>query len=88
MAAAGSRFGIAELSGSPGVLARGHRVLRPFGGPLLLVRGDGAAGPIAFAIIVEGGLAAVGAQGLAGGTRAISLASGWVTTSANLGVRF
>ena len=87
-AALGSRFGIAELSGSPGVLARGHRVARPFGGPLLLVRGDGAVGPIAIAIVVEGGLAAIGAQGLAGGTRAISLGAGWITTSANVGIRF
>jgi hypothetical protein len=87
-AAAGGRFGVAELSGSPDALARGHRVLRPFGGPLLLVRGDGGAGPLAVALIVEGGLAAVGAEGLAGGTRAISLGTGWVTTSANVGVRF
>jgi hypothetical protein len=87
-AALGGRFGMAELSGSPGVLARGHRVTRPFGGPLLLVRGDGALGPLAVAITVEGGLAAVGAQGLAGGTRAINLGTGWVTTSASAGVRF
>jgi hypothetical protein len=87
-AAAGSRFGIAELSGSPGVLASGHRVLRPFGGPLLLVRGDGAAGPIAAAITVEAGLAAVGAQGLAGGAPAISLGTGWITTSASVGIHF
>jgi hypothetical protein len=87
-AALGGRFGLVELSGSPDVLARGHRVTRPFGGPLLLVRGDGTIGVLALALVFEGGLAAVGAEGLAGGAEAISLAGGWLTVSANAGVHF
>jgi hypothetical protein len=87
-AALGGRFGLVELSGSPDVLARGHRVIRPFGGPLLLVRGDGTLGVLALALVFEGGLAAVGAEGLAGGAEAISLGSGWLTVSANAGVHF
>jgi hypothetical protein len=87
-AALGGRFGLVELSGSPDVLARGHRVTRPFGGPLLLVRGDGTLGVLAVALVFEGGLAAVGAEGLAGGAEAISLAGGWLTVSANAGVHF
>lgn len=87
-AALGGRAGLVELSGSPDVLARGHRVTRPFGGPLLLVRGDGTLGVLALALVLEGGLAAVGAEGLAGGAEAISLGGGWLTVSANAGVHF
>ena len=87
-AALGGRFGLVELSGSPDVLARGHRVKRAFGGPLLLVRGDGTLGLLALALVFEGGLAAVGAEGLAGGAEAISLGGGWLTVSANAGVHF
>jgi hypothetical protein len=87
-AALGGRFGLVELSGSPDVLARGHRVTRPFGGPLLLVRSDGTLGVLALALVFEGGLAAVGAEGLAGGAEALSLGGGWLTVSANAGVHF
>jgi hypothetical protein len=87
-AALGGRFGVAELSGSPDDLGRGHRVTRPIGGPLLLVRGDGRAGPIALALVLEGGVAAVGAEGSAAGSPAISLGAGWFAASANAGVHF
>lgn len=86
--ALGGRLGMAELSGSPNDFARGHRVLRPFAGPLLLVRGDVGVGLVGFAWVVEGGVAVVGANGLSGGSSAISLTSGWLATSVNVGVHF
>jgi hypothetical protein len=84
----GGRVGVSELSGAPGARARGHDALRPFAGPLLFARGDGALGQLALALVLEGGLVAVGAEGLAGGAEVIGLTGGFVAASANAGVRF
>jgi hypothetical protein len=87
-AALGSRFGLVELSGSATGVARGHRVTRAFGGPLLLLRADAATGQVALALVLEGGLAGVGAEGVAGGTPALTIGRGWLAASANAGIRF
>jgi hypothetical protein len=87
-AALGGRIGLAALRGSPDAATRGQRVMRPWAGPVLVARGDGAADPVAFAVMVEGGYAASGAEGLAGGARALGVSSGWVAASASVGVLF
>jgi len=88
-AALGGRLGLAALRGTPGDLsALGHDVLRPWAGPMLVVRGDGAVDPLAFALMVEGGFAAIGAEGLANGAPVLAIKGGWVAVSASAGVRF
>lgn len=84
----GARVGLMSLEGAPDLEARGHRVLRPLAGALLVVRGDGAMGPVALAIAGEGGYALVGAQGLAARAPALQLDGFWLAISANAGLRF
>jgi hypothetical protein len=87
--AVGGRLGLALLTGAPiRTGARGHRIVRPWGGPTLAMRTDGAIGLFALALVVEGGLAVAGAEGLSGGAPVIALASGWAAASANVGIRF
>jgi hypothetical protein len=83
----GGRAGLVQLRGAPDLDARGHRVLRPLVGALVLLRADGALGPVALAIVGEGGYALAGAQGLASGAPALRLDGIWVAVSANVGVR-
>jgi hypothetical protein len=87
--ALGGRIGVAGLSGSatpPG--ARAHDVTRAAGGPMLVLRGDGAVGSFAFALVLENGYAVVGAEGLSGGAAAIGFDGAWLAVSANAGVRW
>jgi hypothetical protein len=84
----GGRVGLINLVGSADEQARGHRVLRPLAGALLIIRGDGAVGPLALAVVGEGGYALAGAQGLAGGEAALRLDGVWLAISANAGVRW
>jgi hypothetical protein len=87
--AVGGRLGLALLSGDPSAsTARGHRITRAWGGPTLALRTDGAVGPLALALVLEGGLMAAGAEGLAGGASAIGITTGWASASANLGIRY
>jgi hypothetical protein len=83
----GSRAGLVELQGSPTLQARGHRVLRPLVGALLMLRADGTIGTVALAIASEGGYALAGAQGLASGAPALRLDGIWLAISANVGLR-
>jgi hypothetical protein len=83
----GGRAGLVQLRGAPDLDARGHRVLRPLVGALVLLRADGALGPVALAIVGEGGYALAGAQGLASGAPALRLDGIWVAVSANAGLR-
>jgi len=87
-AALGGRFGAVLLSGTPDEPARGHDKTRFFAGPLLVLRGDGATGPLALALVAESGVAIAGAEGLAGGESALGFAGVWLALSANAGVRF
>lgn len=84
----GARLGLAALRGAPMDAARGHRIMRPVGGPLLMLRGDGWLAPLAVALLVEGGVAAVGAEGTAGGQPAIALRGAWVAACASVGIGF
>lgn len=85
----GGRFGLAWLRGTPDeATTRGHDVTRPWAGPMLVLRGDGAADRFAFSLMVEGGFAVVGAEGLADGAPALGIDGGWVAASASAGVRF
>ena len=85
----GGRAGLAELRGTPGGLAvSGHEVIRPWAGPVIVVRGDGARDPLVFSLMVEGGVAATGAVGLTEGAPALAVKGGWVATSGSAGVRF
>jgi hypothetical protein len=85
----GARLGLALLEGMPrGVENRGHQSTRPWGGPMLVLRTDAAAGALALALALEGGLAAAGAEGLAGGRPAIGFTNGWASVSASAGIRF
>jgi hypothetical protein len=84
----GGRVGLVDLEGAPDLAARGHRVLRPLAGPLLMVRTDGAVGSLALGIVGEAGYALAGAQGLAGGASALRLDGMWMAVSANAGLRF
>jgi hypothetical protein len=83
----GVRVGLVNLEGAPDLEARGHRVLRPLAGALLVIRADGAVGAVAFGIAGEGGYALAGAQGLAGGAPALRLDGFWVAVSVNAGLR-
>jgi hypothetical protein len=83
----GGRVGFMRLEGAPDREARGHSVLRPLAGALVLLRADGAVGTVALAIAGEGGYALAGAQGLASGAPAVSLDGLWLAISANAGVR-
>jgi hypothetical protein len=84
----GARLGLAELRGAADETgAQGHEVTRVWGGPALVLRGDGAIAPVAFAILLEGGLAVAGAEGLADRTHAIALSRGWLAASLNVGLR-
>ncbi len=85
----GGRLGLVLLNGVPGrSLARGSRSTRAWGGPALSLRTDGSLGSVALSALVEGGLAAAGAEGLAGGVPVIGFTGGWVSASANVGLRF
>jgi hypothetical protein len=85
----GARFGLALLSGAArNTEARGHRSTRPWGGPMLVIRTDAAAGALVLGLAVEGGLAAVGSEGLAGGQPALGFTDGWASVSASAGIRF
>jgi hypothetical protein len=85
----GARFGVALLEGAPrDPEHRGHRSTRPFGGPTLVLRTDAAAGALALALALEGGLAAAGAEGLSAGRPAIGFTDGWVSVSASAGIRY
>ena len=85
----GGRFGLAGLRGTPDeATTRGHDVTRPWAGPMLVLRGDGSADLFAFSLMVEGGYAVVGAEGLADGAPALGIDGGWVAASASAGVRF
>jgi hypothetical protein len=83
----GGRVGLVRLEGAPDREARGHSVLRPLVGALVMLRADGAVGTVALAIAGEGGYALAGAQGLASGAPAVSLDGLWLAISANAGVR-
>jgi hypothetical protein len=88
-AGAGARFGVALLTGAPrDAEQRGHESTRPWGGPTLVLRTDAAAGALALALALEGGLAAAGSEGLSGGEPAIGFTTGWVSVSASAGVRY
>jgi hypothetical protein len=85
----GGRLGLALLEGapaSPGTL--GHRTTRPWGGPMLVIRGDGGAGGLALALSLEGGVALAGAEGLSAGAPAIGFTRGWASVSASAGFRY
>ncbi len=84
----GARVGLALLRGAPGNLARGHDSARPVGGPMLVTRGDGAIGPIALALALEGGLTLASAEGLANGTPVAGYKGIWLAVSSNAGLRF
>jgi hypothetical protein len=87
--ALGGRLGLARLTGAPNRSeTRGHRVTRPWAGPVLVVRTDGAIGLLALAVLLEGGFAAVGAEGLAAGAPALGFQGAWSSVSANAGIRF
>jgi hypothetical protein len=81
----GGRAGLVQLWGAPNLDARGHRVLRPLVGALVLLRADGALGPVALAVAGEAGYALAGAQGLASGAPALRLDGIWLAVSANAG---
>ena len=83
----GGRVGLLSLEGAPSLEAKGHSVLRPLAGPLLMVRADGSVGSLALAIAGEGGYALAGAEGLAGGVSALRLNGLWLAVSANAGLR-
>jgi hypothetical protein len=83
----GGRFGLVSLEGAPDPEARGHRVLRPLLGPLLIVRLDGAVDSFALTIAGEGGYALAGAEGLAGGAPALRVDGLWLAVSASAGLR-
>jgi hypothetical protein len=83
----GGRAGLVQLQGAPTPQARGHRVLRPLVGALLMLRADGTVGTVALAIAGEGGYALAGAQGLASGAPALRLDGIWLAISANAGLR-
>lgn len=83
----GGRAGLVQLRGAPDFEARGHRVLRPLLGAMVLLRADGAMGALALALAGEGGYALAGAQGLASGAPALRLDGIWLAVSANAGVR-
>jgi hypothetical protein len=88
-AALGGRLGIAALRGTPeGLPARGHDVVRPWAGPVLVARADGSLDTVAFVLMTEGGFAARGAEGLAGGASAVGIKGGWFSASVGAGVRF
>jgi hypothetical protein len=85
----GARFGVALLSGAPrDAEDRGHRSTRPWGGPVLVIRTDAAAGALALGLALEAGLAAAGSEGLAGGQPVIGFANGWASVSTSAGIRF
>ena len=85
----GGRFGLAGLRGTPDeATTRGHDVTRPWAGPMLVLRGDGSADLFAFALMLEGGFAVMGAEGLADGAPALGIDGGWVAASASAGIRF
>jgi len=88
-AALGARLGVVGLSGSatPSA-AEAHAVTRAAGGPMLVLRGDGAVRSLALALVLEGGYAVVGAQGLSGGAAAIGVEGAWLAVSASAGVRW
>lgn len=88
-AAFGARIGVNELSGSASPPAeRAHRVTRSTGGPLLVLRADGAVRSLALALALEAGYAAIGAQGLSGGAAAIGFDGVWLALTANAGIRW
>jgi hypothetical protein len=84
----GARVGLALLRGAPGNEARGHDSARPVAGPMLVARGDGAIGPMALALALEGGLALANAEGVANGTPVAGYQGVWLAVSSNAGVRF
>jgi len=88
-AALGGRLGVTALSGSatpPAAYA--HDVTRATGGPMLVLRGDGAVHALALALVLEAGYAAIGAEGLSGGAAAIGFDGAWLAVSASAGIRW
>lgn len=88
-AALGGRMGVSALSGSATpAAAHAHDVTRAAGGPMLLLRGDGAVRALALALVLEAGYAAIGAEGLSGGAAAIGFDGAWLAVSASAGIRW
>jgi len=83
----GGRVGLLALEGAPSLAARGHHVLRPLAGPLLMVRADGSVGSLGLGVVGEGGYALAGAQGLAAGAAALRFDGLWLAVSANAALR-
>jgi hypothetical protein len=88
-AALGGRGGVSVLSGfATPPEARAHDVTRAVGGPMLVLRGDGAVRALALALALEAGYAAVGAEGFSGGAAAIGFDGAWLAASASAGIRW
>ncbi|HEX2874581.1 MAG TPA: hypothetical protein VHP33_25180 [Polyangiaceae bacterium] len=87
--AAGARAGLAQLRGEPGAAGvRGHEVLRPWAGPVVLAQASASVGRIEVAARSEGGVALLSVEGLAQDVASLRLAGGWPALSLNWGIVF
>jgi hypothetical protein len=86
--ALGARCGLASLEGMPtgGSGASGGRALRPWWGPAIGARGWIRAGAVGVAGVIEAGVTARGAQGLADGATVLAVDGAWVAMA--VGLRF
>jgi hypothetical protein len=82
----GLRAGGARLAGDPMGAAGvdGDTVVRPWLGPALAARARARLGPIGATLFGEGGFAARGAEGLAGGQTVIAVSGSWAMAGAGL----
>jgi hypothetical protein len=87
--AAGARAGLAQLRGEPTAAdVRGHEVLRPWAGPVVLARASASLGRFEVAACSEGGMALLGAEGLAQDVSTLRIARAWLALSLNGGIVF